>query len=98
MSSKADHITGELRGMTQSQDKREKQTGLHGSGKTYEEIFDIKEEDFSNHNLEIRRKGIQMCTQCCKFGTTSESRATPKTIRCSSYRLRKIRARQPICK
>ena len=31
-------------------------------------------------------------------GTISESRATPKTIRCSSYRLRKIRARQPTCK
>ena len=31
-------------------------------------------------------------------GTTSESRATPKIITCSSYRLRKIRARQPTCK
>ena len=84
MSSKEDHITGEFRGMTQSQDKREKQTGLHGSGKTYEEIFHIKEEDFSYHNLEIRRKGIQMCTQCCKFMLDCGNTTSTGVVYCSA--------------
>ena len=81
---KAHHITSKLSGMTQSQGKREKQTGLHGSGKTYEEILDIKEEDFSYHNLEIRKKGIQMYTQCCKFMLDCGNTTSAGVVYCSA--------------